>query len=269
MTLWILYDKVQYGINEWFANRLLELLKDTFDAKIVLKENLTADERYPDLAVVRTIDPLLSKKMEEAGTRVINPSRISEICNDKSLTYKLAKEAGLSFPEVFDISDGIMPGEASYPVVLKTCAGHGGKGVRLCGSEDELKKSMNEFEGDKLIAQRLLGSGKSGKDLRVYVLGGRIFKAVLRSSEKDFRSNFSLGGRAEPYELQEEDCIKVYKIVKALGSPDFIGVDFLVYGGELFFNEVEDVVGTRMLYSVYGIDAAEVFADYIKKVYEA
>ncbi len=268
-TLWIVYDKIQYGINEWFASRLLELFGECFDASIVMREDLPETFDRPDVAVVRTIDPSFSKKLELLGTAVINPPRVSEICNDKALSYKLAKEAGVPFSEIYDISGKKLPPKGVYPLVVKTASGHGGKGVRLCRSEDELKKAKKLLKGEKLVAQKLVGDGKSGRDLRVYVLGGRIFKAVLRSSDSDFRSNFSLGGEARPFDLGDNDREKVYKIVKALGEPDFIGVDFLVSGGELFFNEIEDVVGTRMLYAVYGIDAAKVFADYVKDKYGA
>ncbi|MBP5313113.1 MAG: hypothetical protein J6112_09815, partial [Clostridia bacterium] len=75
--------------------------------------------------------------------------------------------------------------------------------------------------------------------------------------------NFSLGGKAEPYTLSPEEEETVYKIVRELKSPDLIGADFLVTEEGLLFNEIEDVVGTRMLYAVYGIDAAKVFADYV------
>ena len=53
-------------------------------------------------------------------------------------------------------------------------------------------------------------------------------------------------------------------IVSALGTvPDFVGIDFFPDVNGPVFNEIEDVAGTRMLYSVYGIDAAKVYADYM------
>ena len=39
--------------------------------------------------------------------------------------------------------------------------------------------------------------------------------------------------------------------------PDFVGVDLLLTDRGPVFNEVEDVVGTRMLYSCTDIDAAD------------
>lgn len=267
--LWIVYDRDQYDINSWFANRLLELLSGTFEAEIIMRESVAEPFEAPDVAVVRTIDPDFSERLEELGSIVINPARVSRLCNDKSLTYALAEKAEVAFPEIIDISGKSMPEENEYPVVVKAVDGHGGTGVVKCDNKTELSKAKKRFArmGKRIIAQKLVGDGRSGRDLRVYVLGGEIYKAVLRSSDSDFRSNFSLGGRAEPFELSAEDRGKVCRILKELGKSDLIGVDFLVSDGDLLFNEIEDVVGTRMLYAVYGIDAAAVFADYITKTY--
>ena len=44
---------------------------------------------------------------------------------------------------------------------------------------------------------------------------------------------------------------------------DFVGVDFIRNGGRWVLNEIEDVVGTRMLYSLTDIDAADRYIEYI------
>ncbi len=264
--LWIVYDKSQYSVNSWFANRLLEKLSGSFDANIVIIEDIkTPQDEVPEVAVMRTINPGFSKMISEKGVRVVNPARVSYLCNDKSLSYKLAEEAGVPFAKVFDLSGELPISEADYPLVVKTAAGHGGKEVFLCRNAEELFSVKERLKGAKLIGQELIGDGRSGRDLRVYVLGGKIYKSVLRVSENDFRSNFSLGGRAEPYELKDSEKRTVTRILDVLGESDLIGVDFLVSEEGLLFNEIEDVVGTRMLYSVYGIPAADVFAEYIIK----
>jgi glutathione synthase/RimK-type ligase-like ATP-grasp enzyme len=45
--------------------------------------------------------------------------------------------------------------------------------------------------------------------------------------------------------------------------PDFIGVDFVFGDGNVYLNEIEDVVGTRMLYSLTELDPARMYMEYI------
>ena len=44
-----------------------------------------------------------------------------------------------------------------------------------------------------------------------------------------------------------------------------VGIDFIVGNdGELIFNEIEDVVGSRMLYAVSDISVVPLYLDYIQ-----
>ena len=43
------------------------------------------------------------------------------------------------------------------------------------------------------------------------------------------------------------------------------GIDFIFDRGQPVFNEIEDAVGTRMLYAYTDIDAAAVYADFVLK----
>ncbi|MBP5312090.1 MAG: ATP-grasp domain-containing protein, partial [Clostridia bacterium] len=199
--IWVIYNRIQYGINEWFALALSDRLKQNGnDVRLIMREDLELPEgegnvfKYegkeiepPDIAVVRIIDPWFTRRLEAFGVRTVNNSKVSKICNDKKRSYLLAKKAGVPFADFFEIGShkGLHKG-VEYPLVVKTVSGHGGKEVRLCRNENDVNEAVRAAGKEKLIAQKLVGDGKSGKDLRVYVLGGRIFKAVLRSSEIDF-----------------------------------------------------------------------------------
>ena len=103
-----------------------------------------------------------------------------------------------------------------------------------------------------------------GKDVRVYAIGNRIVQAMLRVSETDFRSNFCLGGQAEPYELGAEEQYMVQKILEELKT-DYVGIDFLFDQGKMVLKEIEDAVGARMLYSGTDLDILKNYMEYIKK----
>src|SRR5690625_6839454 len=86
-----------------------------------------------------------------------------------------------------------------------------------------------------------------GKDLRVFVIGKQIIAAVLRVNNNDFRANFKLGGSAFLYHLTIDEVEMINKIINHF---DFglVGIDFLIdKEGNLLFNEIEDVVGSRIL----------------------
>ncbi|HOO28156.1 MAG TPA: hypothetical protein PLU43_06795, partial [Lachnospiraceae bacterium] len=113
----------------------------------------------------------------------------------------------------------------------------------------------------KLLFQRC--ADVIGKDLRIYVLGNKMLAAMMRiSSGSDFRANFSLGGHAIPHTLTNEETALAKKIITALPA-DFVGIDFLYHKDHPVLSEIEDVVGTRMLYQHTNIHAVREYLNYI------
>lgn len=150
-----------------------------------------------------------------------------------------------------------------FPYVLKSVDGHGGSEVFLVKTKEEKNKLKAEYSsGRRFVSQKLCSS--PGRDLRVYVLGGKVLAGAMRSSASDFRSNYSLGGTAEIVQVPQNIASVAERIAAKLQS-DFVGVDFIFDGDDAVVNEVEDVVGTRMLYDLTDLDAAEEYAKYIAK----
>ena len=100
--------------------------------------------------------------------------------------------------------------------------------------------------------------------MRVYVIGKRIVAAVMRSSGRDFRANYSRGGDVALVELCDAQKRIVNQIVDEL---DFgmAGIDFLFdRDGNMVLNEIEDVAGSRMLYECAPhIDIVSQYVDYV------
>jgi glutathione synthase/RimK-type ligase-like ATP-grasp enzyme len=120
---------------------------------------------------------------------------------------------------------------------------------------------MSGVGGSDFVLQPL--TGNKHQDLRVYVLGTEIIAAVLRTAKEGFKSNFSLGGEVRLYELSEEEIGVVNRIIREF---DFglVGIDFIVGDqGELIFNEIEDVVGSRMLYQCSEINIVRSYLEFI------
>tara|TARA_B100001971_G_scaffold214585_1_gene252814 strand:- start:32197 stop:33630 length:1434 start_codon:yes stop_codon:yes gene_type:complete len=103
-----------------------------------------------------------SKALEDAGVTFIGPhAEAIHKMGDKAISKQMAKDAGV--PVVPGSTGEIdSPEEAAtiakdigYPVLLKAVAGGGGKGMRICHSEEELSKN---FEAVRREAQSSFGN---------------------------------------------------------------------------------------------------------------
>ena len=281
MTGWVIYDRKQYDQNKWFADELARYCSAFSAVKLIIAEKLKfgicdnsisfyyegVPLKIPGYAIVRTIYPLLSFALEESGVRIFNRYAISQVCNDKRLTYLIASGSRVPIMQtaMYDrrfFDSGVLEA-AEYPCVLKSAMGHGGKEVFLAESADEMRQCLSQIPSNEFLLQKRCDT--VGKDLRVYLLGGEIIGAVLRSSSC-FKSNYSLGGSVERYRLNAEEENSVYSVLECLPAPaDFVGVDFLLDREGLIFNEIEDVVGSRMLYKTCGLNVACLFAKHVQR----
>ena len=258
----LIYDTAGKRRNEWFISRLIESAKIRgCELELVIyedgvKEPLTPP---PDFAIVRTIRPELNKMLEELGIVTFNNHVTSRVANDKWQTAVTARELGIEIMDTAPLGSDEAD-SFEYPLVLKAVDGHGGNEVFLVNNPEEARDIASANTDKRFILQRLCD--EPGVDMRVYVMGEKIVAATKRISKTDFRSNFSLGGSAETDTPTNDMISTINKLHTALDF-DFVGVDFIRNSGRWVLNEIEDVVGTRMLYSLTDIDAADKYIEYI------
>ena len=227
--------------------------------------------KAPDFVVCRTIYPLLSSQLESMGIPVFNNALVARICNDKALTYQYVAQLDIpmvetSFCRALELESKLEEMYYCAPVVFKAVAGHGGSQVFIYDKNSSERtaqaKSIREgLFGSDFVVQPLTGSRH--QDLRVYVIGKEIIAAVLRTAQEGFKSNFSLGGKVELYSLNEQEKALVKQIIQ-LFDFGLVGIDFIVGDeGQLIFNEIEDVVGARMLYQCSDINLVGRYLEYI------
>ncbi len=210
----------------------------------------------PRLAIMRINHTLLNQHLEFMGVKTFNNSHVSQICNDKARTFQYLRHLGIPMlPSMFCKNEFVAwrLRTAEKPVVVKAVDGHGGNQVFLYQPQTDGDKEriliIKKLNGSDAVIQPYFETGR--QDVRVYVVGQEIIAAVKRSSQHDFRANYSLGGRAEPYELKPEEEAMVQKIIRPFDA-GMVGVDFLFdQEGRLILNEIEDVVGARTLYQCY------------------
>ncbi len=281
MTGWILYGRKEAEYNKHYITMYQEEGKK-FDIafEVIIVEELEfgirnntwfleyqgENVKLPTFVISRAIYPILSRQLECMKIPVFNGSEVARICNDKALTYQAVASLGIdiidtTFCKQGKLRDGLS--RRNVKTVVKTVDGHGGQQVYLVDPSDSVQVDevvMDTCNHDTVL-QPLVGTAH--KDLRVYVIGDAIIAAILRKAKEGFKSNFSLGGDVSVYELNKEEREKVQLIIE-LVKPDMVGIDFIVGdNGELIFNEIEDVVGARMLYQCTDINLVKLYIEHI------
>lgn len=249
----IIYNAKDKAKNEWFVESCLKSLNNDEFSLFYKEENEVLDyiNANPiDFVIFRCRNYSLLNEIELRGIRCFNNTKTNSLANDKYRTFLFFNEHG--FP---CLETSLERGDISFPLVMKSLDGHGGSEVYLINSEDELEPSDKEFIYQGYLANR--------GDVRLYVLNKKVIGAVKRSNDKDFRSNFSLGGEVEEYKASKE-MIDIATKISELLDADYIGVDFIIHDKGFVVNEIEDPVGSRMLYKSTGIDAINLFIEHIK-----
>lgn len=211
----------------------------------------------PAYAIIRTIDPFLTKQLEMLGTICFNSSFVSEMANNKAKTHQSISSLGIPMSDTIYCCSPVKA-DLSYPFVAKEVHGRGGKSVYLVENNEQVASLPSE--GEWLIQK----SAVFGKDVRVFVIGKKIIAAVLRESATNFKANYTLGGSASLYELSSEETALIQKIIAAF---DFgmVGIDFIFdEQGHFLFNEIEDVVGSRTLSALSEINIVREYLKFIK-----
>ncbi len=285
MVAWIIYHRENAIYNQQYIRFYLEEgAKQGIDFKLLLIEEMEFGVRegrwfltyqkeeiaLPDFAICRAIHPLLNRQLEYMGIPVFNNSFVAEICNDKARTYQYLAATGIrmvdtSFYRNAQVEEVFH--QAKTPTVIKAVAGHGGSQVFLLhGNQEEeameYPSLIEKLAGSDVVVQPLTGTRH--QDLRVYVIGTEIIAAVLRTAKDGFKSNFSLGGEVSLYRLSDSEIEIIDRII---GQFNFglVGIDFIIGDeGELIFNEIEDVVGSRMLYHCSDINIVEKYLSFIR-----
>lgn len=263
MKGYVYYSGAEAERNRGFIDDLLLHAGKLDIALTLLVDNEQPDEDA-DFILFRDRNAELSAKWEAVGFRMINRSEVNRVANDKMKTFEMVTLLGISTIPTRVVKN--IDRLNHYPLVLKTVDGHGGKEVFLCDSTEEAADVLSSLDGRRIICQPYVESGST--DVRVFMLGDEVLGAVKRSGRESFKSNYTLGGSIDKFELAAWQEREVIRIAKALKS-DYIGIDFLLLpDGSWMLNEIEDPVGARSLYSTHDFSVAEKLMGYIKCLVE-
>jgi len=282
-TLWLHYDDIDYAVNQGVARMMQERGEPLdLDVQAVVLSELApgmdengqptclrnGEPARPDAVLSRQRDSLISEHFERMGIPVFNNSQVCRICNDKRITYQFLQ--GLPIPQTVFLSptQSAPPAGTQFPVIIKPACSHGGDRILLVHNEAEWQEAAKRILPEPALQQSVVT--EAGQDLRVYVLGGKILAGVMRTARTGVVSNFKQGGHVALHELTEAERTLAQAVIdrfEKAGAPlHMAGVDLLYDHGHPVLGEVEDVVGSRMLYNTSDIDIVALYLAHIAKL---
>lgn len=208
------------------------------------KTNAELFGRIPDTLPGRAIfwdkDVRLARQLEMRGLRLYNSAQAIADCDDKTLTYLRLLPLGIPMPDTmlapmtfpsvgYTNLDFVEEAAArlGLPLVIKEGCGSFGEQVYLAYSVAEAKVIVAHLGAVPLLFQRYIAES-AGRDIRVYVVAGRVVASILRQGPAgNFRSNVTGGGSAAQHTLTQQEVALALSACSALGL-DFGGVDLLL-----------------------------------------
>jgi RimK family alpha-L-glutamate ligase len=198
--------------------------------------------------------------IERRGITVVNSPRAIERCVDKFYTTVLLHEAGLPVPETV-VCEGMADAMAAVrrmgSAVVKPIFGSMGHGIVRVDDPDVAFRVFKTLDQIRAVfyVQRAIDHG--GRDVRVFVVGGRVVAAIERLAPAgEWRTNVSQGATARRCALPASSAQLALRAVEAVGA-DYAGVDLLqAPDGSVLVIEVNGIPGWQGLQEATGVDVA-------------
>lgn len=239
----------------------------------------------PDFVILWDKDIMLAKFLEYQGIPVFNSSHAIATCDDKRKTHLALLANGIATPRTIfapmtydniGFTDHVFLNRVAdrlgYPLVVKEAFGSFGQQVHLAKNKDQLyelfgldtkglKTCESKLHSNQILFQEFIKTSK-GCDVRLQVVGSDVIAAMYRSSEKDFRSNASIGGDFRAYEPDDDEVWLAKQAANAVGA-DFAGVDLLFGEEGMLVCEVNSNAHFKNLLQATGINTADEIINHI------
>jgi RimK family alpha-L-glutamate ligase len=215
--------------------------------------------------IIYRVDTL--HRLEEEGVRVMNTARAIERTVDKAWTSAILERAGLPTPETVvceRAEDAFAAFHRLGDAVVKPVFGSMGLGMTRVSDEDMAWRVFRVIETVRGVyyLQRFIPHG--GRDIRVFLVGGRVLGAIERTAP-NWRTNFSRGGKASAFTLPPAWAELAMRAAAAVGA-EYAGVDLLpAEDGTVYVLEVNGIPGWEGLQQATGIDVAGAVIDQLLK----
>jgi acetyl-CoA carboxylase biotin carboxylase subunit len=231
------------------------------------KETYLNGDRIIKLAVENKIDAIhpgygflsenadFAKKLEGTGVKFVGPNAEAiRLMGDKATSKAIAKQAGVpvvpgtteavkTVEEAVKVSNGI-----GYPVLLKAVAGGGGRGMRRCENEQDVKKN---FDAVGREAQSSFGNGEllvekyilNPHHIEVQIMAdklGHVFHFFERECSIQRRHQKIVEEAPSPFigddeKLRKDICETAVKLAKSVNYDSAGTVEFIMGEDKKFY----------------------------------
>jgi RimK family alpha-L-glutamate ligase len=234
--------------------------------------------------VLNTYTKQVMRDLEDARYFCVNSLESIEICESKYLTSEVLGADGLPVPRYAlitgeeNLDQALEAVGGKFPVVLKLLSGTQGIGVSIVDSYASLKSVYQTIaklapENEILIQEKI----DANYDLRIQIIVKKfdpinptkdnciLLGSMKREAvEKDFRTNYSLGGKVSGYEISDEIKDIACKAANAVGC-HWCGVDIMIDSkdGKPYILEVNSSPGTEGISKALGKPIVDDVIDYV------
>ena len=254
----------------------VDIFVDRDDRKSILVDGKS--RLLPDFVIPRTgsgttyFIKAIIRHLERLGVILINGSDSIDNVKDKLYTQQVLGQSNLPVPKTLLVKHPInvefVEKNIGYPAIIKTLSGSFGAGVFLAENKKQLEQLLKMAEITKpsynIIIQEFI-KDSFGKDIRVFVLNGKVIGCMMRqSTDEDFRANITRGGEGIPYQIDDEIEWLGGESARLLGL-DIAGVDLLFDGDGYSICEVNSSPGFEGMDKYTKTNIAEQIVTYVKQ----
>ncbi|MCC7454121.1 MAG: 30S ribosomal protein S6--L-glutamate ligase [Crocinitomix sp.] len=175
----------------------------------------------------------LIRQFVSIGTYSLNGSDAIMQSRDKLFSSQIFSKNGINTPitgfakSPLD-TKGLIQMVNGAPLIVKLLESTQGKGVVLAETNKAAESVINAFKSLKanILVQEFIKEA-GGKDIRCFVVNGKVVAAIQREAQKgEFRSNIHMGGIASVIKITAEERKLAIKAAKVLDLP-VAGVDII------------------------------------------
>ena len=175
----------------------------------------------------------LTRQFEAMNVYCLNSSTAITQSRDKLFSLQLLLQSGIEIPTTgFAHSpldtDDLIKMVGGTPLIVKLLEGTQGKGVVLAETKKAAESVINAFKSlnANILVQEFIKEA-NGKDLRLFVIDGKVVAAIQREAlPGEFRANIHLGGTASVIKPTPEEKKIAIRAAKAMDLK-VAGVDII------------------------------------------
>ena len=212
------------------------------------------------------------RQFESMGVATVLPSEALLRTRDKLSCMQVLSQNGIPIPQTILVNNynqisWMHQKIKEFPKILKLKSGTHGLGVMKADDQKMLESMMEAFYGlkQKVLLQEFIKES-AGQDVRVFVVGGEVVAAMVRSAkEGEFRSNLHRGGNAVVAHISEEERRVALKAAEVLNL-HVAGVDLLRSNRGPLILEVNASPGLEGIETTTKVDIAKKIIQFAERL---